>query len=310
MKKIITTTFAVSALIAGISSSAYAEGGHAYLGAGAGYFNSDGKRDLGDASVLTGQLGYYFDDDWSVEGSYGSANGSMSPKGRHLDVTSLTAAYRLAGGDTTQLLGLVGAQYTHTSVPTSMNNNTTQMTLGLGVSHYLTDTVELRGVVTAGHTNQIQATDLYTTLAVNYHFGRKSTPEPIVEPVAAPAPVQPEPVVLMQKTLHANFATDSHRLTSTDIREVNEVSASMRSNPGSQATLVGHTDSTGSAAYNQKLSVKRAQAVADQMVADGVDANAIQASGVGASQPVATNSTAAGRAENRRVEAVVTGIAK
>ena len=67
----------------------------------------------------------------------------------------------------------------------------------------------------------------------------------------------------------------------------------------------GHTDSSGTAAVNNELSRKRAEAVRDYLVERGVPADRITAEGHGADQPVAENSTAEGRANNRRVEIVV-----
>lgn len=66
--------------------------------------------------------------------------------------------------------------------------------------------------------------------------------------------------------------------------------------------IVGHTDSIGSAAYNQGLSERRAMAVKDYMVSDGIDAGIIDASGQGENQPVASNETSSGRTQNRRVD--------
>ncbi|AKZ64812.1 membrane protein [Herbaspirillum hiltneri N3] len=70
---------------------------------------------------------------------------------------------------------------------------------------------------------------------------------------------------------------------------------------------VGHTDSVGSVAYNQKLSVRRAESVKAYLVSKGVEANRVYTEGKGKSQPVADNKTAAGRAKNRRVEIEVVG---
>ena len=71
--------------------------------------------------------------------------------------------------------------------------------------------------------------------------------------------------------------------------------------------LVGHTDSVGNDAYNQKLSVRRAEAVKAYLVSKGVEANRIYTEGKGESQPVADNKTAEGRAKNRRVDVEVVG---
>ena len=73
---------------------------------------------------------------------------------------------------------------------------------------------------------------------------------------------------------------------------------------------VGHTDSVGSDAYNQKLSVRRAEAVKAYLVSKGIEANRIYTEGKGEKQPAADNRTAAGRAKNRRVEIEVVGTRK
>jgi OOP family OmpA-OmpF porin len=70
---------------------------------------------------------------------------------------------------------------------------------------------------------------------------------------------------------------------------------------------VGHTDSIGSAAYNQKLSERRANAVKDYLVSKGIEKNRVYTEGKGMKNPIASNSTAEGRAKNRRVEIEVVG---
>jgi len=70
---------------------------------------------------------------------------------------------------------------------------------------------------------------------------------------------------------------------------------------------VGHTDSVGSDAYNQKLSVRRAEAVKAYLVSKGVEKNRVYTEGKGEKQPVADNKTTQGRAKNRRVEIEVVG---
>ena len=70
---------------------------------------------------------------------------------------------------------------------------------------------------------------------------------------------------------------------------------------------VGHTDSVGSDAYNQRLSVRRSEAVKSYLVSKGVEKNRVYTEGKGEKQPVADNRTAEGRAKNRRVEIEVVG---
>ena len=77
--------------------------------------------------------------------------------------------------------------------------------------------------------------------------------------------------------------------------------------PGLKLTVEGHTDSTGTAAFNQKLSEQRAMTVRDYLVQQGLDMNSVTAAGLGEGVPIADNSTAAGRQKNRRVEIIVSG---
>src|ERR1700737_1892427 len=77
--------------------------------------------------------------------------------------------------------------------------------------------------------------------------------------------------------------------------------------PGLRLTVEGHTDSTGTPAFNQKLSEQRAMTVRDYLVQQGVDMNSITAAGLGEGMPIADNATAAGRQKNRRVEIMVGG---
>ncbi|HET8711210.1 MAG TPA: OmpA family protein [Spongiibacteraceae bacterium] len=99
-----------------------------------------------------------------------------------------------------------------------------------------------------------------------------------------------------------SFATDSAQLTPNFYGPLNSIATSLKDYPDTTVQIVGHTDSTGSAAYNQQLSVNRANAVVVYLTAQGVDQARMQALGMGESQPVADNKTAAGRAQNRRVE--------
>jgi outer membrane protein OmpA-like peptidoglycan-associated protein len=77
--------------------------------------------------------------------------------------------------------------------------------------------------------------------------------------------------------------------------------------PGIMISAEGHTDSVGSDDYNQRLSERRAQSVHDYLVQSGIKTNTIATVGYGKARPVATNGTAAGRQQNRRVELVITG---
>ncbi|MFT3904791.1 MAG: OmpA family protein [Steroidobacteraceae bacterium] len=98
-----------------------------------------------------------------------------------------------------------------------------------------------------------------------------------------------------------NFATNSAQLLPESLGVLNTVATDLKTYPRLKVELQGHTDSAGSDAYNLKLSQSRAEAVRDYLVSQGVSAGQLSAKGYGESRPVAANTTAAGRAENRRV---------
>lgn len=99
-----------------------------------------------------------------------------------------------------------------------------------------------------------------------------------------------------------SFATNSAQLTSNFYEPLNKVALSLKDYPDTTIQIVGHTDSTGAAAYNQQLSVNRANAVVVYLSAQGIAPERMQAVGMGPSQPIADNKTTEGRAQNRRVE--------
>lgn len=102
------------------------------------------------------------------------------------------------------------------------------------------------------------------------------------------------------------FATDSASLTGALQGDLYTVARSINNYPNTTVNVVGHTDNTGSAAYNMDLSQRRAQAVSSVLINAGVSASRLNVIGRGEDQPVADNLTAAGRAQNRRVEIVIT----
>lgn len=99
-----------------------------------------------------------------------------------------------------------------------------------------------------------------------------------------------------------NFEFDSAKLTGDSIAKLNEAVKILKRNADDKIELAGHTDSQGSVDYNQGLSERRAQAVADYLVSHGANASNLTVKGYGESHPVADNGTKEGRAANRRVE--------
>lgn len=101
------------------------------------------------------------------------------------------------------------------------------------------------------------------------------------------------------------FATDSTSLRPDLQSDLFAVANNLRNYPNTRVQVIGHTDSTGSAAYNLDLSQRRANAVASVLINAGVPSSRITAFGAGEDQPIATNQTEAGRAQNRRVEIII-----
>lgn len=101
------------------------------------------------------------------------------------------------------------------------------------------------------------------------------------------------------------FAVDSARVNAGLRGDLLTVSDSLQNYPGSTVQVIGHTDNTGEAGYNQQLSERRANAVADVLMDGGVAFSRINAVGRGEDQPTASNLTPEGRAQNRRVEIVI-----
>lgn len=101
------------------------------------------------------------------------------------------------------------------------------------------------------------------------------------------------------------FAFDSAAVSGPAQNDLYALARNLQQYPNSTVHVIGHTDNTGAAAYNMDLSQRRARSVAGILTAGGVSSNRIAVSGMGMTQPVASNATAAGRAQNRRVEIII-----
>ena len=139
------------------------------------------------------------------------------------------------------------------------------------------------------------------------------TAEVAPAPAAAPAPVAPvakPPAPAASKVTYAAdafFDFDKSVLKPAGKAKLDDLVSKVKNINLEVIIAVGHTDSVGTAAYNQKLSVRRAEAVKAYLVSRGIEKNRVYTEGKGESQPVASNKTAAGRAKNRRVEIEVVG---
>ncbi|AUT69016.1 MULTISPECIES: OmpA family protein [Paraburkholderia] len=121
---------------------------------------------------------------------------------------------------------------------------------------------------------------------------------------------QPDGSLKLNIPSSVTFDTNSYAIKPSFAPVLTQVAQTLNQNPEVVAQVVGHTDSTGQPAYNQTLSVNRAQSVVNQLAQDGVAQQRLGASGMGANQPIADNNTEAGRAQNRRVEIYLRAMAQ
>ncbi|MCX7251326.1 MAG: OmpA family protein [Burkholderiales bacterium] len=143
---------------------------------------------------------------------------------------------------------------------------------------------------------------------------KPAAPAPAPAPVAAPAPAPvaapaPAPVAASKVTFAADafFDFDKAVLKPEGKAKLDDLVSKVKGINLEVIIAVGHTDSVGSDAYNQKLSVKRSEAVKAYLVSKGIEKNRVYTEGKGEKQPVADNKSSAGRAKNRRVEIEVVG---
>lgn len=305
-------------------------------------FSKD-QRDTGYKLFIGRQLNQYF----AVEAGYfdlgkfdfksstsgnGVLNGEAGFRGVNLDLLGqLPLSQRLS------LLGRVGMHYTKTNTEFSGNRllgstNThaserkLNAKLGLGLEYKFSEALALRGEVERYRLNDAVGNrgdaDLYSVSLV-YKLGRPASATPAYQPapevapvVAMPAPVvvaAPAPAPVAEKVSFASealFDFDQSTLKPQGKAALDQLLGQLTGMDLEVIVTVGHTDAVGSDAYNQKLSQRRAEAVKAYLVAQGVETNRVYTEGKGETQPVADNTTAAGRAKNRRVTVEVVGTRK
>ena len=130
---------------------------------------------------------------------------------------------------------------------------------------------------------------------------------PGAPPVVAPVPVAPPTASKVTYAADAFFDFDKSVIKPEGKAKLDDLITKIKDINLEVIIAVGHTDSVGSDSYNQRLSVRRSEAVKAYLVSKGIEKNRVYTEGKGEKQPVADNKTAEGRAKNRRVEIEVVG---
>jgi OOP family OmpA-OmpF porin len=155
----------------------------------------------------------------------------------------------------------------------------------------------------------------WTPALANSECDPDLVPKPSAAPAAGPAPVAPPPKpkpVAEKITFAADvlFDFDKATLKPQGKAKLDDLASKVKGINLEVVIAIGHTDSIGADAYNQKLSVRRAESVKAYLVSKGIEPNRVYTEGKGEKQPVASNKTKEGRQKNRRVEIEVIGTHK
>ena len=308
-----------------------------YVGAkvGMGWLDSAcvDNVDCEDDSVAGGIYGgYNFTDNIALElnadylGDYDTSfnnNGATQRYSDSIVAISLSPMYRLAIKQEFDIFFKAGPAYIMHD-----DEDDVVLALGIGAEKQLSDDWALRveyqyfddfddKIIQDLNSNLV-------TVGLSYNFGTGNTTaaaaaaaaaaatqapsEPITEPETV---VVEEAAVIVTKTQTEifsqgnTFATNSTELSEEGKTAVEPIVEVLQTYPQSTVNIVGHTDSTGAAEYNMMISKKRGAAVAAYIEEQGIEAHRISASGEGEENPIASNDTAEGRAQNRRVEATI-----
>ena len=248
--------------------------------------------------------------------------------------TNLIKEYSLT--DSTSFYALAGIGHEFFSNDDELSNeNSFFGNYGAGIKYKISEQIALkfdaRDMIETNHGDN----SLSYNVGLAVPFGKVAKAAPVVEtpapvvakpaPVAAPKDSDNDGVIdsldecpnTMAKAkvdsvgcmtlvnLNINFDTNSSVIKDSYNTRIVEFANMMKANPKLKATIGAHTDSVGSDAYNQKLSERRAASTVEALKALKVDPSKITAVGYGEAKPVATNATAEGKAQNRRVEAVM-----
>lgn len=335
----ISSLFSLSLLMSTQANAAAENAGEFYLGAKTGWANYDfactgsGLDTDCDNDAWAGSIlgGYQFNNWLALEAGYnyfGHSNADYSGAGNNKTRVqngelSVKGDWNLT--DKWSLFGKVGTSYNGVdsnfsgTYGSDVSDNNFSAMLGAGVeyqiNHNLRFRTEYQWFNNVGEKDTTGSSDLnYLSIGLVYFFGSNAAAAPVAavaasEVMAEEQPVQQAPVekpvqdALPAITLSTGaFAHNSTKLTPDAKKSLDPVADTLLADDTISVKVVGYTDSSGSAAYNQKLSEKRAQSGAEYIESKGVAKDRITVEGKGEDSPIADNSTSEGREKNRRVE--------
>ncbi|EJZ57431.1 OmpA family protein [Pseudomonas sp. MWU13-2625] len=320
-----TLGLAIGSLIAATSFGALAQG----QGAVEGEINykkqyNDSVDHVEDGFNPGAKIGYFLTDDVSINFGWDRNNHTRSNDGTGSqklrgDNFGLTAQYHFNNaGDALRPYVEGGVKHgTLTNVADDGHtgrDQSTFLTAGAGVKYYFAENFFARAGVEADYKLDNGRWDYAPSVGLGVNFGGGGKPAPA--PVPAPEPVAEAPVEapvaeVVRVELDVKFDFDKSVVKPNSYADIKNLADFMKQYPATHTTVEGHTDSVGPDAYNQKLSQRRADAVKKVLTQQyGVESSRVQSVGYGKTRPVADNSTEAGRAVNRRVEAQVEAQAK
>ncbi|MCD9505953.1 OmpA family protein [Photobacterium phosphoreum] len=185
-------------------------------------------------------------------------------------------------------------------------------TAGLGAEYHFTNNLSARAEYQYYHDMEVKPTGENTKLNWDAHYygvslvygwGAPAAVVPVVAEVVEATTVQLEPI-----SVEMPFSFDSNELSAQDKQRLEPIAQRLVNFPEAQLVVIGHSDSTGAEAYNQKLSEERALTVATYLTKQfNIDPSRVSAEGRGELDPAATNDTTEGRAENRRADVTTPG---
>ncbi len=264
----------------------------------------EGNLDLDDRAAPGVRLGYHFDDFWLDQLELGLEHYS-NIKYSNTDRTNLTKVFLSAikgidVGEKFYFYGLAGGGYERFSNEQFDNESGGFGHYGAGMKYKLTDSLALR-LETRDQISFHKANHNWvTTLGVSFGFGGSKNSS-----TTNTQKNSPEETSLEGKTisLEGHFDFDKTTINPAFESKIQNIAKVLEENEKYNTILEGHTDNIGSRAYNQKLSERRAQRVANELMKFGVDKSRIEVKGYGQDKPRSSNETKEGRADNRRVEA-------